>query len=77
MFPRKTSSPPIEMQSSDAPWNESHIEMVLCRPVARRASFMAIPTALVPPGQRSTLARLGSGESSVSLRASATALALV
>eukprot|EP01050_Picozoa_sp_SAG11_P007109 SAG11_NODE_581_length_8363_cov_13.931873_3_plen_70_part_00 len=32
--PRKICSPPTETQSSDAPWNESHIEIVLCRPVA-------------------------------------------
>lgn len=43
---RKMASPPTEMQSSEAPWKDSHMEMVLWRPVAMRASLRAIPTAV-------------------------------
>ncbi len=64
---RNTASPPIEIASSDAPWNESHIDSVLCRPVASRASFSAMPIASVPPGANSTLPS-GSGASAASLR---------
>ena len=52
---RKIASPPTEIASSDAPWNASHIDSVLCRPVAWRASFSAMPIAAVPDGANSTL----------------------
>ena len=52
---RKIASPPTEMVSREAPWNESHIDSVLNRPVAMRASLSAIPTAAAPPGANSTL----------------------
>ena len=73
---RKTASPPIEIASSDAPWNESHSESVLWRPVATRASLSAMPIARVPPGAKSTFDS-GSGASDESLAASSTAAALV
>ena len=66
---RNTASPPIEIASSDAPWKASHIESVLWRPVASRASFSAMPMASVPPGANSTLPS-GSGASAASLSAS-------
>ena len=52
---RKIASPPIEIVSREAPWNESHIDSVLKRPVAMRASLSAMPTAAAPPGANSTL----------------------
>ena len=51
---RKIASPPTEIASSEAPWKASHIDIVLCRPVAARASFNAMPIADVPPGANST-----------------------
>jgi hypothetical protein len=73
---RNTPSPPTEMASSPAPWNESHVEMVLNLPVARRASFKAMPIALVPPGVKSTLFR-SPGASSASFLASRMATGFV
>ncbi len=73
---RNTASPPIEIASSEAPWKLSHSDSVLCRPVARRASFSAIPIASVPPGANSTLPR-GSGARATSFDARSTAAALV
>ena len=58
----RRASPPIEIASSDAPWKLSHSDSVLWRPVARRASFSAMPIASVPPGANSTLPS-GSGAS--------------
>ena len=71
---RNSASPPSEMASSEAPWNESHIEMVLCRPVARRASLSAMPIASAPPGANSTFSR---PLSCASFLARSTAYALV
>jgi hypothetical protein len=42
------------MASSVAPWKESHIEIVLNRPVAARASLRAMLMASAPPGAKST-----------------------
>ena len=52
---RKRASPPTEIASRLAPWKASHIESVLWRPVAKRASFSAMPIAAAPLGARSTL----------------------
>ena len=73
---RKIASPPIAMVSRVAPWKESHMEIVLCRPVAIRASFSAMPTASAPPGQKSDFFK-GSGAISASFFARSTATRLV
>jgi hypothetical protein len=60
-----SASPPTEMASKEAPWKDSHMDTVLKRPVATRASFSAMPTALVPPGASSTLFKLPGASSPV------------
>ena len=70
--PRKISSPPTEIASSEAPWKASHIDTVLWRPVAARASLSAMPIAPVPLGQKSTLFR-SPGASAASFFARSTA----
>lgn len=66
----------MDIASSVAPWNESHIEIVLNRPVAYRTSFKAMPIASEPPGANKTRAK-GSGASRVNLLANSIAGMLV
>jgi len=76
MSRRKIASPPTEIASKEAPWKESHIEIVLNRPVAARASFKAMPIAVVPPGANKTCFKLP-GASSASFCANRIAGKLV
>jgi hypothetical protein len=73
---RNRASPPTDAASNVAPWNESQKESVFGRPVASRASFIAIPTATAPLGANKTLRR-GAGAREVSFRASSTATPFV
>ena len=66
----------MDITSSDAPWNESHMEMVLNFPVAARANLRAIPIATVPPGAKRTRFK-SPGASSTSFLASLIAGILV